>query len=119
MGLGPESCAQIGIGRPLGTGRPVAHGRTDVRWSLGFRYFCSVMEVSDVRSLRTSANFGSGAVAPDVRSLSVVRLLGGVAGHPVLAGHPLAVALGWGFRIRTFGPDWSSSGCSFVGLPSS
>ena len=27
MGLGPESCAQTGTERPLGTGRLVAHGR--------------------------------------------------------------------------------------------
>ena len=118
MGLGPNSCAQTGSGRPLGIG-PVARGCPDVRWSSVFHYFHSVMEVPDFRSLRTSANFGSGAVVPDVRSCPIVRSLEGVSGRPVLVGRPLAVAFGWGFRLRTSGLDRSSGGCRFVGLPSS
>ena len=125
MGLRPKSYAQTGIGRPLGNDCPVAHGWPDVWWLPDFRWIRSVMGMPDVRSLRTSANFGSGAVAPDVWSCPVVRSLGGVANRPVLAGHPLAVACvgwdlaGWGFRCRTSGPDWSSGGCSFSGSSSS
>ena len=76
MGLGPESCAQTGTGRPVCSGRPVAQGRPDIRWSLFFRYFHSVKATSDVWSLRTSTNFGSGAVTPVVRSSPDVRSLG-------------------------------------------
>ena len=104
MGLGPDLCMQIGTGRPLGTVRPVARGLPDVSWSPDFRYFCSVKVAPDLQWLRISDNFGWGVVVPDIRSWSVVHLLGGVAGRPVLAGRPFDVAcVGWdmgrlGFR---------------------
>ena len=30
MGLGPDLCAQTGVGRPTAVGHPVAHGRPEV-----------------------------------------------------------------------------------------
>ena len=72
MGLGPDLCAQTGVGRPVGVGRPEAHEGPVVRKSSNFCYFPSV------------------AVAPVVRWRSVVQGLGGV-GHPVSVGRPVAV----------------------------
>ena len=84
MGLGPEHCAQTGTGRPLGTGRPVSQELSDVRCPLVVRWFHFVMGVPDVRRLRTSADFGSGAVAPVVRSGPDVRSFASGAGAPVV-----------------------------------
>ena len=74
MGLGPEHCAQTGTGRPLGTGRPVSQELPDVWCPQDVRWFRSVMGVPDVQRLQTSADFGSGAVAPVVRSGLDVRV---------------------------------------------
>ena len=49
MGLGPEHCAQTGIGRPLGTGRPVSQELSDALCPPVVHWFRSVMGVPDVR----------------------------------------------------------------------
>ena len=84
MGLGPEHCAQTGTGRSLGTGRPVSQELPSVRCPPAIHWFRSVMGGPDVRRLRTSADFGSGAVAPVVRSGPDVHSMISGAGAPVV-----------------------------------
>ena len=82
MGLGPKHYAQTGTGCTLGTGRPVSQELPDVRCPPVVRWFRSVMGVPDVQRLRTSADFGSGAVAVVVRSGPDVLSLASGAGAP-------------------------------------
>ena len=96
MGLGPEHCAQTGTGRPLGTGRPVSQELPDVRCPPVVRWFRSVMGVPDVRRLRTSADVGSGAVAPVVRSGPDVRSFASGARAPDVRSGPDVRSLGLG-----------------------
>ena len=96
MGLGPEHSAQTGTGRPLGTGRPVSQELPDVRCSPVVRWFRPVMGVPDVRRLRTSADFGSGAVTPVVQSGPNVRSLASGVGALVVRSGPDVRWLGLG-----------------------
>ena len=86
-GLRPNRNQCTGVGRPEVTGRPEVREGPDVR------RFGSGVHRSDVRWLRSSVNFFSGAYLPDVRRASVVH--------------------GPGSR-RTSGKGRSSVACSFV-----
>ena len=96
MGLGPEHCAQTGTGRPLGTGRPVSQELSDIRCPPVVRWFRSVMGVPDDQKRRSSADFGSGAGAPVVRSGPDVRSFASGAGAPVVRSGPDVRSLGLG-----------------------
>ena len=96
MGLEPEHCAQTGTGHPLGAGRPVSQELPDIRCPPVVRWFRSMMGVPDVRRLRTSADVGSGAVTPVVRSGLDVRSLASGAGASVVQSGPDVRSLGLG-----------------------
>ena len=79
---------QPGTGRPLVAGRPVSQERPVVRCPPDVRWFCSVMGVPDVQKRRSSADVGSDAWAPVVRSGPDVRSFASDAGAPVIRSGP-------------------------------
>ena len=111
---GPQAqiWTQRGTGRPLGTGRPVSQELPDVRCPPVICWFRSVMGVPDVQRLRTSADFGSGAVAVVVRSGPDVLSLALGAGAPVVWSGPdvRSFASGVGAPVVRSGPDVRSLG---------